>query len=192
MGSDHARDGGPGPRRWPVHRDDAVSERPPAPWETFGRYVRSQRQLAQLSLRQLADLARVSNPYLSQIERGLHQPSVAVITALAQALDLSAEQLLAQAAGLRGGGSERAGPGTEVAIRRDPRLNEAQKAALLAVYRSMVDGVPYDGASVDGASVDEAAAGGGPGTGPAVDEPPTRGRAKKAGGGAGRGTAPAG
>jgi len=154
-----------------------VSERPPAPWETFGRYVRSQRQLAQLSLRQLADLARVSNPYLSQIERGLHQPSVAVITALAQALDLSAEQLLAQAAGLRGGGPpERAGLGTEVAIRRDPRLNEAQKAALLAVYRSMVDEGPDAGRPGDG----PADAAGTPA--PPADRPVRR-RARSGGGG---------
>lgn len=70
------------------------------PWEAFGTYLRAQRQLARLSLRQLAELTRISNPYLSQIERGLHQPSVAVIRSLADALDLSAEDLLAQAAGL--------------------------------------------------------------------------------------------
>jgi transcriptional regulator with XRE-family HTH domain len=152
-----------------------VSERrPTAPWEAFGRYVRSQRQLAQLSLRQLADLARVSNPYLSQIERGLHQPSVAVITALAEALDLSAEQLLAQAAGLRGTGSERVGPGTEAAIRADPRLGEAQKAALLAVYRSMVDQESVDQESVDQESTE--APGSAPAAGraePTAEGPPT-------------------
>jgi transcriptional regulator with XRE-family HTH domain len=142
-----------------------VSEGPSAPWEAFGRYVRSQRQLAQMSLRQLADLARVSNPYLSQIERGLHQPSVAVITALAEALDLSAEQLLAQAAGLRGTGGQPAVPGTEVAIRRDPRLSENQKGALLAVYRSMVDDRP----AAD--------------PGPVPGERPPRRRARTAGGG---------
>jgi transcriptional regulator with XRE-family HTH domain len=100
----------------------------------FGRYLRAQRQLARLSLRQLAELTRVSNPYLSQIERGLHQPSVAVIKALAQALNLSVEEALAQAAGVTG--DDGAGD-TEAAIRSDPRLDQSQKSALLAVYRSM-------------------------------------------------------
>jgi DNA-binding XRE family transcriptional regulator len=68
------------------------------PWDTFGGYLRSQRQLAQLSLRQLAELTKVSNPYLSQIERGLHQPSIGVIKSLAQALNLSVGDLLAHAA----------------------------------------------------------------------------------------------
>jgi transcriptional regulator with XRE-family HTH domain len=110
------------------------------PWAAFGSYLRSQRQLARLSLRQLAELTRVSNPYLSQIERGLHQPSVAVIRALAEALGLSVEQVLAQAAGIRGSSPGEAS--TEVAIRSDPRLGESQKAALLAVYRSMVEPAP--------------------------------------------------
>ncbi len=106
------------------------------PWEAFGSYLRSQRHLARLSLRDLAELTRVSNPYLSQIERGLHQPSIAVVKSLAEALNVSVEQLLAQAAGIVGGGT----PGsTEAVIRADDRLSEAQKAALLAVYRSMVD-----------------------------------------------------
>ena len=107
------------------------------PIEAFGRYLRSQRQLAQLSLRQLADLAHISNPYLSQIERGLHQPSVAVIRSLAQALNLSADVLLAQAAGLDREGQP-ASATTEAAIRSDPLLDDGQKAALLAVYRSML------------------------------------------------------
>jgi transcriptional regulator with XRE-family HTH domain len=64
-------------------------------WDAFGTYLRTQRHLAQLSLRQLADLTNVSNPYLSQIERGLHQPSIAIVKALAEALDLSVSDLLA-------------------------------------------------------------------------------------------------
>jgi transcriptional regulator with XRE-family HTH domain len=118
-------------------------------WTAFGRYVRSQRQLARLSLRQLAELARVSNPYLSQIERGLHQPSVAVIKSLAEALDLSVETLLAQAAGVPDAAGDQ--PGTEAAIRRDPRLSESQKEALLAVYRSMVEPGPAAGRAPGGA-----------------------------------------
>ncbi|MCC7076399.1 MAG: helix-turn-helix transcriptional regulator, partial [Acidimicrobiia bacterium] len=60
----------------------------------LGRFIRAQRKLANLSLRQLADLTDVSNPYLSQIERGRHEPSVRVISAIARALNLSAETLL--------------------------------------------------------------------------------------------------
>jgi transcriptional regulator with XRE-family HTH domain len=108
------------------------------PWDTFGGYLRSQRQLAQLSLRQLAELTKVSNPYLSQIERGLHQPSIGVIKSLAQALNLSVGDLLAHAADIVTG--EETPSTTESSIRRDPRLNDAQKSALLAVYSSMVAG----------------------------------------------------
>ena len=110
--------------------------------EAFGRYLRSQRELAQLSLRQLAELARISNPYLSQVERGLHRPSIGVVTALAKALNLSADVLLAQAAGLDRRGSDvddDATGRTERAIREDARLTAAQKETMLAVYRSLVD-----------------------------------------------------
>jgi transcriptional regulator with XRE-family HTH domain len=115
---------------------------PPERNPAFGEYVRAQRQLARLTLRELAKLTSVSNPYLSQIERGMHQPSIIVVKALADALNLSAEALLSQAAGLTD--SSRSSPDveTEVAIRADPRLTPAQKAALLAVYDSMVGGTP--------------------------------------------------
>jgi transcriptional regulator with XRE-family HTH domain len=108
------------------------------PWEAFGAYLKAQRQLAQLSLRQLSERTGISNPYLSQIERGLHQPSISVIKSLAEALDLSVEQVLAHAAGTVAPPT----PSTESAIRADPRLTEHQRAALLAVYRSMVEGTP--------------------------------------------------
>lgn len=114
------------------------------PWEqqrtALGAYIRSQRKLANLSLRQLADIAKVSNPYLSQIERGLHAPSVRVLRSIAEALDLSAETLLEQAGLLEAanGSSHQATPATERAIRIDPRLSEAQKEALISVYRSYV------------------------------------------------------
>lgn len=103
----------------------------------FGSYLRSQRKLAELSLRQLSDLTEISNPYLSQIERGLHRPSVAVITSIAKALNLSAEALLAQAAGIDGT-EVAAGLDTEAAIKADPRLTDGQKDALLSVYRSYI------------------------------------------------------
>ena len=71
------------------------------PWaaqrDALGAYIRSQRKLANLSLRQLAELTSLSNPYLSQIERGLHQPSVRVLRLLSDALNVSAETLLAEA-----------------------------------------------------------------------------------------------
>ena len=107
--------------------------------EAFGNYLRSQRKLAQLTLRELSDLAEVSNPYLSQLERGLHQPSVRVIKSLANALNLSAETLLAQAAGIdaANGDSIEGVSDTEATIRSDANLTDEQKAALLEVYRSM-------------------------------------------------------
>jgi transcriptional regulator with XRE-family HTH domain len=119
--------------------DDAPGDAPAA---SFGRYLRTQRELAQLSLRQVAEVARISNPYLSQIERGLHQPSIAVVTALAKALNLSADVLLAQAAGLGGDDEHSSGADasrTEEAIRADSRLTASQKRTLLAVYRSLIE-----------------------------------------------------
>jgi len=113
------------------------------PWKTqleaFGSFVRTQRQLAKLSLRELAELARVSNPYLSQIERGLHEPSIRVVQAIAKALDISTETLLAQVGLVGDGESEgRVHGATEAAISADPYLTDGQREALLAVYRSYV------------------------------------------------------
>jgi transcriptional regulator with XRE-family HTH domain len=110
--------------------------------DSLGSFIRSQRKLANLSLRDLAERTRISNPYLSQVERGLHEPSVRVLKAIAQALNVSAETLLAQAGLLEDddGDAERADaePSTEAAIRADPDLTDDQKTALLAVYRSYV------------------------------------------------------
>ena len=117
-----------------------------AQMKTLGSFIRSQRKLANLSLRQLAELTSLSNPYLSQIERGLHQPSVRVLRLLADALNVSAETLLAEAGLLEHGadaahGDTSGGPGSvESVIRADARLDNEQKAALLAVYRSMLKG----------------------------------------------------
>ena len=112
-----------------------------AQMEAFGAFVRSQRKLANLTLRQLAELTSLSNPYLSELERGMHQPSVRVLKQLSDALNVSAEMLLAQA-GLHRPRAERrrdrrASAGVEQAIRTDATLDDAQKAALLAVYQSM-------------------------------------------------------
>jgi transcriptional regulator with XRE-family HTH domain len=117
------------------------------PWEAqreaLGSFIRAQRKLANLSLRQLAELTSLSNPYLSQLERGLHQPSVRVIKLISDALNLSAETLLAQAGliTLADPAENEPGPAkppTEDAIRADGRLSEDQKSALIAVYRSML------------------------------------------------------
>ena len=117
--------------------------------EALGAFIREQRKQANLSLRQLAEKTSLSNPYLSQVERGLHQPSVRVLKAISDALNLSAETLLAQAGlidAMAGGktteqaeGADQAAvPATEQAIRADKRLSEDQKSALIAVYRSML------------------------------------------------------
>jgi transcriptional regulator with XRE-family HTH domain len=107
-------------------------------YEAFGAYVRNQREMARLSLRQAAALARISNPYLSQIEHGLALPSVTVIRALADALHVSADTLLLLAAGMAADQATQRSAVTEHAILHDPRLDEAQKHALLAVLNSFV------------------------------------------------------
>jgi transcriptional regulator with XRE-family HTH domain len=113
------------------------------PWkaqmEALGSFIRTQRKLADLSLRELAEMTEVSNPYLSQLERGLHQPSVRVLKSIANALNLSAETLLVQAGLLEDDGQEGDAPRSSVesAIRTDPVLSEDQKAALVNVYRAM-------------------------------------------------------
>ncbi|GAA4981493.1 helix-turn-helix transcriptional regulator [Kineococcus glutinatus] len=131
------------------------------PWEApsgaLGPFIRAQRNLADLSLRELAVMTKVSNAYLSQVERGLHQPSVRVLGAIATALNVPFEQLLEQS-GLRppSGAATREhpataaatappdpppgnpAPGVEEAVRADPALTEEQRQALLGVYRSFL------------------------------------------------------
>jgi transcriptional regulator with XRE-family HTH domain len=104
--------------------------------QRLGEYIRAQRHFAQLSQRQLADMADLSDTYMSQLERGLHEPSIRVLRALAESLGLSTEQLLCRAAGLDG---EPAPISTEDAIRCDDRLTGAQQHALLGVLRSYVE-----------------------------------------------------
>jgi len=110
------------------------------PWkrqlEALGTYIRTQRRLANLSLREVAELSRISNAYISQIERGLHEPSLRVLQALADALNVPPDDLLEAAGLLREDTADDHRPGTEAAIRSDPSLTESQKEALLAVYRS--------------------------------------------------------
>src|SRR6202012_5592519 len=129
----------PGP--WSEAQRDAWEARR----ESRGAFMRGRRKQANLSLRQLAELTSLSNPYLSQVERGLHQPSVRVLRAISDALNVSAETLLAQAglidaaAGQRPDAPGAAPPSqTEDVIRADSRLSPEQRTALIAVYRSMV------------------------------------------------------
>jgi transcriptional regulator with XRE-family HTH domain len=104
----------------------------------LGAFIRAQRQMANLSLRELSAMTEVSNPYLSQVERGLSEPSARVLKSIAQALNLSAEALFAQA-GFMPESTQRDDDATETALRVDPRLTEPQKRALLAVYRSYIE-----------------------------------------------------
>src|ERR1700735_2462840 len=124
----------------------------PEPWDTqreaLGALIRTQRKLANLSLRQLAEMTSLSNPYLSQVERGLHQPSVRVLKLISDALNVSAETLLAQAGLVDGDRARAAAPAgqdaaapaadAEAAILADQRLTDEQKNALITVYRSML------------------------------------------------------
>ena len=109
--------------------------------EALGELIRKQRQQAELTLRDLAERANVSNPYLSQIERGLHEPSVRVLKAIAGALNLSAETLLRQAGLLE---EEETAEGTspmsvEAAVAADKNLKPEQRSALLALYHTFTD-----------------------------------------------------
>ena len=109
---------------------------------TIGSYIRTQRELSRLSLRELARMSQVSNAYLSQVERGIHEPSLRVLAAVAEALSLPLEDLTAQARP----DAEPAKPDRDIdvvtaAIRAEPRLSQSQKEALLAVYSSyLADG----------------------------------------------------
>lgn len=104
--------------------------------ESLGEYLREQRESSRLSLRQLAEQAGVSNPYLSQIERGLRRPSAEVLQQLAKALRISAEHLYLRA------GIVSPDPGiggsVELAVLADPLLDERQKQTLLDVYASFL------------------------------------------------------
>jgi transcriptional regulator with XRE-family HTH domain len=118
-----------------------LSDRAAGAVGSVGEYLAEQRRHAQLSLRQLSDLAGVSNPYLSQIERGLRKPSADVLQQLAKALRISAETLYVRAGILDPddeSDSARRTPGVVDAVLLDPALNERQKRVLLDVYTSFV------------------------------------------------------
>jgi transcriptional regulator with XRE-family HTH domain len=100
---------------------------------SIGEYIRQQRERANISLRQLASAAGVSNPYLSQIERGLRRPSAEILQQIAKGLRISAEALYVQAGILEDRYSD---SGVRVAVLADPGLSERQKQVLLEIYES--------------------------------------------------------
>ena len=114
----------------------------------LGEYLREQRQSAQLSLRQPSEVAGISNPYISQIERGLKKPSAEILQALAKALRISAESLYVRAGILDERTDDAGARAVDVtdAVLADPRLNDRQRAVLLDVYESFV-GEPAAGKS---------------------------------------------
>ncbi|MFE7184984.1 helix-turn-helix domain-containing protein [Streptomyces erythrochromogenes] len=133
----------------------------------LGEYLREQRRQAQLSLRQLADAAGVSNPYLSQIERGLRKPSADILQQLAKALRISAETLYVQAGILDE--RDRDEVETRAAILADPSINERQKQVLLQIYESFRKENALDASTVPTVPA-------GPGTPDTPDVPETHGK----------------
>jgi transcriptional regulator with XRE-family HTH domain len=107
----------------------------------LGEIIRQQRELAELSMRQFADLAGISNPYLSQIERGLRAPSEQVLEGIAGALKLSSDALYQQA-GVARPGDEKDSSEVLAAIAADPRLTARQRSALKEVYEAFVAASP--------------------------------------------------
>jgi len=125
---------------------------------SIGEYIRQQREQAKISLRQLSSAAGVSNPYLSQIERGLRRPSAEILQQIAKGLRISAEALYVQAGILE---DRRPDSGVRAAVLADPELTERQKQVLLEIYESFRRELP---ASVtDGTDADVAEVGGGTG-----------------------------
>ncbi|MGB8267084.1 MAG: helix-turn-helix transcriptional regulator [Candidatus Velthaea sp.] len=107
----------------------------------LGAFIKSQRELANLSMRQLAEIAKISNPYLSQIERGMYKPSADVLKSIAAALRISAETMYAQAGLLDHKPATDGSPrGVEEAVLLDPLLSLDQKDTLIRIYRGFTEG----------------------------------------------------
>jgi transcriptional regulator with XRE-family HTH domain len=126
----------------PRARDDVLmrSDSPQRALETLGALLRAQRLAKGLSLRELATRTSVSNAYLSELERGRHEPSLSVLRAIAAALDTPLGPMLVRAGVLDDGEQSDPTWDTEAAIERDPALTEPQRIALLSVYRSFMLG----------------------------------------------------
>jgi transcriptional regulator with XRE-family HTH domain len=116
----------------PAAADEAESEQA-SPLQDLGSYIRHQRESARLSLRHLAKIAGVSNPYLSQIERGLRKPSAEILQAIAKALEISSETLYVKAGILE---EREPVEDLEAVIARDPHLTTEQRQVLIEMYRS--------------------------------------------------------
>jgi transcriptional regulator with XRE-family HTH domain len=108
----------------------------------LGSFIKAQRRLAELSQRELAKIADLSDAYVSQLERGMHEPTVRVLKSISKALDIRAETMMRYAGLLNDAvddGEYESPRETEAAIKADTRLTESQKQALLAVYRGFVE-----------------------------------------------------
>ena len=112
--------------------------------KSLGDFIRTQRRITHLSLRQLANLAKISNPYLSQVERGLYRPSADVLKGIAQALGIAPEKLFAEAGLLDEDEALGETPQVEEAIRLDSSLAPDQKEALISIYRGLKGQKPLD------------------------------------------------
>ena len=115
------------------------------PYVSLGEFIKRQRELAQLSVRQLADICGISNPYLSQIERGLRMPSSMILQSLAKGLRLSAETLYTQAGILDPQDAEESD--VVKTVMRDPHLSARQREMLIDMYRSFRKVNEAEGAS---------------------------------------------
>jgi transcriptional regulator with XRE-family HTH domain len=118
--------------------------------DSIGEYIRQQREMAKISLRQLAQAAGVSNPYLSQIERGLRRPSAEILQQIAKGLRISAEALYVQAGILE---DRPADSGVRAAVLADAGLSERQKQILLEIYESFRTETAGPEAPLNGAAV---------------------------------------
>lgn len=123
--------------------DDALNDPWRAQREALGTFIRTQRELSNLSLRELSRLTRVSNAYLSQVERGLHDPTLRILSQIGEALQISMSEILDATAATDGSAANSDSstnvPSVDAAVRADPNLTTAEKGALLMVYRSYLN-----------------------------------------------------
>lgn len=114
---------------------------PPERPRDLGSFIRAQRRLAELSQRELAKIANVSDAYVSQLERGLHEPTIKVLRSIARALDIRGETMLRYAGWLEDtvSGHPKGASDVVAAIKADDRLTNPQKQALLSVYENFVE-----------------------------------------------------
>ena len=117
---------------------DDVKDELESRWDELGEFIRDQRRVDHLSLRKLSELAGISNPYLSQIERGLRRPSAEILQQIARALEISSDTLYVRAGILE----EREAADLVGEIRRDPNLTEEQKKTLIRIYTSFRHEMP--------------------------------------------------